>query len=203
MIAVVDCEIGNLRSVEKALQKTGAQAKITFDAKEIERAEAVVLPGVGAFSDAIEFIRRRRLEPVIRDAVEAGKPVLGICLGLQLFLSESEEGGRRPGLGLIEGRVVRFPDTVKVPQMGWNQIKRRAELPLFDGIPEDAFFYFAHSYYAVPERPADVAATTDYGVEYASSVARDNLVGVQFHPEKSGTVGLQMLANFARLAHGG
>lgn len=203
MIAVVDCEIGNLRSVQKAFQRQGFDAKITFDLKEIEQAEAIVLPGVGAFKDAIEFIQSHQLEPVLREAVDKEKPFLGICLGLQLLLSQSEEGGLRKGLGFIKGRVVRFPNSVKVPQMGWNRLDRKGVFSIFEGIPEEAYFYFAHSYYAVPERDEVVVATTDYGIEYASVVSQENLFGVQFHPEKSGTVGLKMLTNFARLAYSG
>lgn len=203
MIAVVDCEIGNLRSVQKAFEREGFEAKVTFDLKEIEQAEAIVLPGVGAFKDAIEFIRSHQLEPVLREAIDKGKPFLGICLGLQLLLSQSEEGGLRQGLGFIEGKVVRFPSSVKVPQMGWNRIKRKADLPIFAGVPDNAYFYFAHSYYAIPFSDEVTGATTDYGVEYASVIWRDNLFGVQFHPEKSGTVGLKLLTNFARLTYSG
>ncbi|MDI3280040.1 MAG: imidazole glycerol phosphate synthase subunit HisH [Bacillota bacterium] len=205
MIAIIDYGMGNLRNVERAFRRLGIPAVVTGDRREVEKASALVLPGVGAFTAAMENLRRAGLEVVIREAVEGGRPFLGICLGLQLLFEESEEGaegGARPrGLGLLPGRVVRFKEGLKVPQIGWNQLHiLRPEAPELQGIEEGSFFYFVHSYYALPADPGTVAATTDYGVSFASAVWRDNLFAVQFHPEKSSRAGLTLLANFARRA---
>ncbi|MFZ3062219.1 MAG: imidazole glycerol phosphate synthase subunit HisH [Actinomycetota bacterium] len=199
MIAIIDCEIGNLRSVQKGFEKVGYEASITYKAPEIDEADAVVLPGVGAFRDAMDFIKGRGLDKIILKTTEKGKPLLGICLGLQLLLSWSEEGGRQRGLDIIRGEVVRLPNTVKVPEMGWNNVKRTGPCPIFERVPENAYFYFAHSYYAAPEDRNVVAGTTDYGVDFSSVICRDNIYGVQFHPEKSGAWGLQILKNFGQL----
>jgi glutamine amidotransferase len=199
LIAIIDCEIGNLRSVQKGLERVGYKASITYKTGEIEEADAIVLPGVGAFKDAMNFIKENKLDGIILRAIEEGKPLLGICLGLQLLLSWSAEGGRQKGLDIIKGEVLRLPNTVKVPQMGWNRVRKLVPCPIFEGIPETAYFYFAHSYYAVPEDRNVVAGKTDYGVDFSSVIWRDHIYGVQFHPEKSGAWGLQILNNFGQL----
>jgi glutamine amidotransferase len=207
MIAIVDYGMGNLGSVQKALERVGATAVVTSDPAVLDTAQGVVLPGVGAFGDAMANLRARRLlEPVLRQ-VKEDKPLLGICLGMQLLFDESEEMGRHRGLGLLPGQVVRFPEgTLKVPHVGWNQLRmadRRPEMALLEGIADGAHAYFVHSYYVVPGEPADVLATTEYGLEFASMVGRGTVVGAQFHPEKSQEVGLRLLRNFARLVSDG
>jgi glutamine amidotransferase len=202
MIAIVDYGVGNLRSVQKALERVGATAVITSDPAGLEAAQGVVLPGVGAFGDGMESLQARGLvEPVMRQ-VEGGKPLLGICLGMQLLFEESEEMGHHRGLGLLPGCVVRFPEgDLKVPHIGWNQL-RIANGGVLAGIADGAYAYFVHSYYAVPAVPDDVRATTEYGVEFASVVERGTIFGAQFHPEKSQEVGLRLLENFAWLVAG-
>jgi imidazole glycerol-phosphate synthase subunit HisH len=199
MIAIVDYGMGNLRSVQKALERVGASAVVTRDPAVLEAARGLVLPGVGAFGDAMVNLRLQRLLAPVLDHAESGKPLLGICLGMQLLFDQSEEMGHHPGLGLLPGRVVRFPaGDLKVPHVGWNQL-RQVQPGLLDGIPEGGYAYFVHSYYTTPEEPADVLATTHYGLEFASVVGRGRIWGAQFHPEKSQEVGLRLLANFARL----
>jgi glutamine amidotransferase len=207
MIAILDYGMGNLRSVQKGLERVGATAVVTADPAALDEAQGVVLPGVGAFGDAMANLQTRRLiDPLLRQ-VAGGKPLLGICLGMQLLFDESEEMGRHRGLGLLPGRVVRFPagDLLKVPHIGWNELRiancelRIAKDGLLAGIADGAYAYFVHSYYALPEEPADVLATTEYGLEFASAVGRGTIFGAQFHPEKSQEVGLRLLANFARL----
>jgi glutamine amidotransferase len=192
--------VGNLRSVQKALERVGAQAEVTSDPALLDRAQGVVLPGVGAFGDGMEHLRGRGLVgPVLRQ-VEQGKPLLGICLGMQLLFDESEEMGQHRGLGLLPGRVVRFPEgELKVPHIGWNQlqvVKGSPEADLLAGMRQAAHAYFVHSYYAAPDDPGDILATTEYGVEFASVVGRGQIWGAQFHPEKSQDVGLRLLRNF-------
>lgn len=199
MISIIDCEIGNLRSVQKAFEFIGVEAIITSDASKIMNSQAVVLPGVGAFHDAVQFLRDRKLDETIRRVVEAGKPFLGICLGMQMFADVSEEGGRLEGFGLINGQVVRLPDSVKIPEMGWNEIAAAPGVAIFKDIPARARFYFAHSYYFQPDYDENIAATTHYGVTYASAVYKDNVFGTQFHPEKSGENGLKILRNFSEM----
>ncbi len=199
MISIIDCEIGNLRSVQKAFEFIGVEAAITSDAAEIMNSRAVVLPGVGAFRDAISFLRETSLDAVIRKVVDAGTPFLGICLGMQMFADVSEEGGRLEGLGLINGQVVKLPDTEKIPEMGWNEIAVTPGVSIFKDVPAGARFYFAHSYYFQPDYDRNIAATTQYGLTYASAVYKDNVFGTQFHPEKSGANGLTILKNFAEL----
>jgi glutamine amidotransferase len=203
MIAIVDYGVGNLRSVQKGLERVGAEAVVTSAPEVLDAALGVILPGVGAFGDAMANLRSRRLlQPVLRQ-VEQGKPLLGICLGMQLLFDESEEMGRHPGLGLLPGRVVRFPEgELKVPHIGWNQLQH-GQSPLLEGVAPGAYAYFVHSYYAVPQEPGDVLAWTEYGVEFASVVGRDRVWGAQFHPEKSQEVGLRLLQNFWRLVNGG
>jgi imidazole glycerol-phosphate synthase subunit HisH len=201
MIAIVDYEMGNLRSVQKGFERVGHSATITSDAAVLANATKIVLPGVGAFRDAIAALRERKLVGPIRDAVAAGKPFLGICLGLQLLFDTSFEDGAHQGLGLIPGDVVRFrlPNGYKVPHMGWNQLRFRRRAPVFEGIEDGAHFYFVHSYYVAPRDTSIVSAETDYPTPFCSSIWRDNLYAVQFHPEKSQSAGLRLLKNFAEL----
>ena len=198
MIAVIDYEMGNLRSVQKALEHVGARAVITRDPAVIAAADAAVLPGVGAFGMCMENLRRHGLIAPVKDYVATGRPFLGICLGMQLLFDGSEEFGPVAGLGVLRGRVVRFPPSpeLKVPHMGWNAVRVARRTPTLAGIDDGDYVYFVHSYYPVPADPAVVATTTGYGVEFASSVARDNVFACQFHPEKSQRVGLRILENF-------
>jgi glutamine amidotransferase len=201
MITIVDYGMGNLRSVQKGFERVGAEATIATTPHEIASAERLVLPGVGAFRDAIGELRRKDLAGPILDHVAAGKLFLGICLGLQLLFNESDEGGRHEGLGVLPGRVERFPEHAgyKVPHMGWNRLQRTGNCPVFNGIPDDAYFYFVHSYHVVPEDEAVVAARTSYIIPFVSAAARENVFAVQFHPEKSQRHGLALLKNFAQL----
>lgn len=201
MIAVVDYGMGNLRSVEKGLKRIGARAEVTRDAKTILSARGVVLPGVGAFSACMENLRRFGLIEPIQEIVRQKRPFLGICLGLQLLFSESEEFGSQKGLDLFPGRVVGFGsgNGLKVPHMGWNGVEVKKESPFLAGISDGAYMYFVHSYYVVPEDPSLVATTTTYGLPFVSSIATDHLFACQFHPEKSQQLGLRILANFSRL----
>ena len=199
MIAIVDYGVGNLRSVQKAFERVGATATVSAETAVLDVARGIVLPGVGAFGDGMDNLRARGwVEPLLAQ-VGAGKPLLGICLGMQLLFEESEEMGRHEGLGLLPGRVVRFPEgDLKVPHIGWNQLRIRGG-ELLVGIEEGAYAYFVHSYYARPEVDDQILATTDYGLEFAAVVGRGLIFGAQFHPEKSQEVGLQLLSNFARL----
>jgi glutamine amidotransferase len=202
-IAIVDYGMGNLRSVQKALGHIGAQAVITADAAVVDQAPAVVLPGVGAFGDAMRNLRETGLDAAIHRAVEAGKPFLGICLGQQLMFETSEEMGHHRGLGLFRGQVRRFPNSkLKVPHIGWNQIHIRREDPLLAGVDSEDFAYFVHSYYVEPEDDRLILATTDYGIDFASIIGRHQVWGIQFHPEKSQDVGLRILANFVQVVEG-
>jgi len=207
MIAVIDYGMGNLRSVQKALEKTGHAALVTSSPQAIRDAGALVLPGVGAFRDCIRSLEKLNLIHPIVQSVKSGKPFLGICLGLQVLFTESGEFGTTPGLNLIPGRVVRFAqrdtpgaERLKIPHMGWNTISLRREAPAFSGIKDGSFFYFVHSYYVVPEDTAVIAATTGYGIEFTSSIQKDNIFACQFHPEKSQGVGLRLLKNFGAWA---
>ena len=199
-IVIIDYGMGNLRNVQKAFERIGFEARVTRNKKEIERASAIVLPGVGAFKDCMGNLEKFGLiEPLLR-SIEKGKPYLGICLGLQILFSESEEFGFQKGLGLIRGKVVKFkPDQEhKVPHMGWNGIEKKMEVPFFRGIESGDFFYFVHSYYVIPEEPQWVSTLTSYGISFVSSIWKENLFGTQFHPEKSQQKGLKILENFAR-----
>ncbi len=196
MIAIIDYGMGNLRSVQKAIEKVGGKACITQSPKEIESAEKIILPGVGAIRPAIKRLKDLDLVKPIQNAIDSQKPFLGICLGLQLLFEESDEGGIVKGLGILPGKVERF-SKLKVPQMGWNQIKiKQKKCPLFKGIADLSYVYFCHSYYVKPKSTATVATQTNYGINYASSIWKDNVFGVQFHPEKSQTIGLKILKNF-------
>jgi glutamine amidotransferase len=201
MIVIVDYGMGNLRSVQKGFERVGQAATITSDPAVLADATKVVLPGVGACRDAIAALRSRGLVDPIRAAIDADKPLLGICLGLQLLFDTSYEDGRHKGLGVLAGEVVRFdvPAEYKVPHMGWNQVHFRRRPPIFAGIDEGTHFYFVHSYYVVPRDPAVIATETDYPEPFCSSVWRGHLYAMQFHPEKSQEAGLRVLKNFAEL----
>ena len=199
MIGIVDYGVGNLRSVQKAFGAVGYSALILSEARQIRGASKIVLPGVGAFGDAMDNLRKRSLLDPLVEAAGRGVPLLGICLGLQLFFEESEELGVHKGLGIFRGRVRRFPPGLKVPHIGWNQIQVRRESAILAGVPEGSFFYFVHSYYADPADERDVQATTDYGIDYASVVGSETVFGIQFHPEKSQELGLRILRNFGDL----
>jgi len=198
-VVVIDYGLGNLRSVTKALEAVGARAELTSEPERIIAAERAVLPGVGAFSAGMRNLEALHLLPAIRQRITEGKPLLGICLGLQLLFTLSDEHGVHHGLDVVKGRVVRFGGELKIPHMGWNTVtpvRQPAASRLFEGIPDDSYFYFVHSYYVVPEEESVVAATAEYGVRFACAIARDNLFAVQFHPEKSGNIGLKLLENF-------
>jgi len=197
-VAIIDYGVGNLRSVEKAFAATGCAAVISSDENILRKAERLVLPGVGAFGACMNALIERGFDELVRDRVAAGTPLLGVCVGMQMLFQESEEFGTTHGLGLLRGRVNRFSADLVAPQVGWNQIRQRVPHPLFEGIEDAAFFYFVHSYYCEPVAGEVILGETDYGVTYASVVARENLFGVQFHPEKSQTTGLRLLSNFAR-----
>ena len=197
MIAVVDYGRGNLGSVEKALGRLGMRAIITQDPRAVADAEAVVLPGDGAFHDAMGTLEALGLLAPIRGCVDAGRPFLGICLGYQLLFTESDEFGQGKGLDVISGAVRRFPSGLKVPHMGWNQVEHAGDLVLFDGVPSGAHFYFVHSYYPEPTGPSFSMATCTYGVTFPAAVERAGLFATQFHPEKSQRWGIRLLENFA------
>lgn len=201
MIAIVDYQMGNLRSVQKAFERIGYAAEITASPRVLEQADKIVLPGVGAFRDAITELRRRDLIEPLQTAIGSGKPFLGICLGLQLLFDVSYEDGTHPGLGIIPGEVVRFAQRPgrKVPHMGWNQAHILRRPPLLQGIDDRTYFYFVHSYYVVPQDPQWTAVEADYHGRFCAMVWRDNLFASQFHPEKSQAHGLRFLQNFAEL----
>lgn len=199
-LVVIDYQSGNLRSVAKALESVGVSPLVTGEAEQIAAADAVVLPGVGSGPAAMKALRQRKLVDPIREYVNSGRPFLGVCLGLQLLLERTEEGNA-DCLGSVTGSVKRLPDGLKVPHMGWNSVYFKREHPVFDGIPQDSHFYFVHSYYASPKDDTWVAGTTDYGVSFCSIYARDNVAATQFHPEKSGRLGLRIYENFVKLAH--
>jgi glutamine amidotransferase len=199
-IVIVDYGMGNLRNVQKGFEKIGVEARLTRNKKEIGGASAIVLPGVGAFKDCMENLEKYGLvEPLLR-SIEKGKPYLGICLGLQILFSESEEFGSHKGLDLIKGRVVRFvPDSEhKVPHMGWNTIEKKKEAPLLQGVEDGDFFYFVHSYYVIPDQTQWISSLTTYGKPFVSSIWKENLFAAQFHPEKSQQKGLKILENFVK-----
>ncbi len=201
MISIVDYGMGNLRSVQKAFEKLGVPAKIVTRPDEIDTAEKLVLPGVGAFRDAIHELQRQELVAPIKAHIQADKPFLGICLGLQMLFDVSYEDGEWPGLGIIPGKVIRFSDhpELKVPHMGWNELEVVGEPRLLRDIPRDSYFYFVHSYFVEPVDERVIAARTDYGQRFVSMIARNNLFATQFHPEKSQAVGLKLLSNFATI----
>jgi glutamine amidotransferase len=202
MIAIIDYGMGNLRSVQKAFEHLGYPAVLTREAAVIGKADRVVLPGVGAFGDAMDQLRALRLIEPIHAAIKSGRPFLGICVGVQLLFEESEEMGHHTGLGVFPGKVVRFRISRKVPHIGWNQIHIQRETPLLAGIPDGSFAYFVHSYYAKPADPSLVLAKTDYEIEFLSIAGRGQVFGIQFHPEKSQEIGLRILRNFAEMQVG-
>lgn len=207
MINIIDYEMGNLRSVEKAFESLGFKAQVSADPDDIRSADKIVLPGVGAFRDCINNLRNGGFVEPLLEHINAGRPMLGICVGMQMLFDESEEFGRHKGLGLIPGKVVRFPsgmvengERLKVPHMGWNNIDIVKPAPIFKGIADGSFVYFVHSYYCAAENSSDVAASCRYGdIEFSASIWRDNIMATQFHPEKSQDVGLQIFRNFGEL----
>lgn len=197
-VAILDYGVGNLRSVEKAFAAAGSDAIVSDDERVLDEAEALVLPGVGAFAACMKALSARGFDELIRQRAAEGTPLLGVCVGMQMLFEKSEEFGETRGLGLLRGGVRKFTGDLLVPQVGWNQVRQPRAHPLLDGIEDQAFFYFVHSFYCEPDDPAIVIGETDYGGPYASVVAQGNISGVQFHPEKSQAAGLRLLGNFAR-----
>lgn len=202
MIAIIDYGAGNLRSVANAIARLGYQPRITNHAEDLSEAQAVILPGVGAAGDTMESLRKLGLVEPIKRLIADDRPFFGVCIGLQVLFTGTEEGGWHDCLGVIQGRVKKLPAGLKVPHMGWNQVRQRFNHPVFEGIPDEANFYFVHSYYGEPEDKSLVTGETEYGVMMSSVITRGNLVATQFHPEKSGDYGLKMYANFLRHATG-
>ncbi len=201
MIVIVDYGMGNLRSVEKGFLKVGVDVKVTSSPRDVEDASAVVLPGVGAFRDCMRNLDDLGLLNAVLRSIEKGKPYLGICLGLQILFSESTEFGHCRGLDVIKGKVVRFPAMgLKIPHMGWNTVRLKKAPPVFNGIVDESYFYFVHSYYVVPDSDEPVSGTTTYGIEFTSMVWKDNIIATQFHPEKSQRLGLRVLKGFGEFA---
>jgi len=204
-LVIIDYGMGNLRSVQKAVERVGFSAPITDDPEAVRTADRIILPGVGAFADAIACLRQKGLVEPIIEFIRRGRPFLGICLGLQMLFGESFEDGRHAGLGILRGTVERFDPNppggvrIKVPHMGWNRIRIRGAAPVLDGVPDGSHMYFVHSYYVKPADPSVIATETDYGVPFTSMVWKDNLFATQFHPEKSQAHGLRLLLNFCRI----
>jgi glutamine amidotransferase len=196
-VAIIDYGVGNLRSVEKAFHAGGVDAQVSADEEVLRAAERLVLPGVGAFRACVEALSARSFDRLVRERVEAGTPLLGVCVGMQMLFEESEEFGVTRGLGLLRGRVRRFPGGLRVPQVGWNRVEWSGAHPLAEGVGDGPFFYFVHSFYCDAGDDSAVVGRTEYGLTYASVVARSNVCGVQFHPEKSQAAGLRLLKNFA------
>lgn len=197
MIVIIDYGMGNLMNIKRGLEKVGGKVVITSDIATIKKADAIVLPGVGAFGPAMKNLRK--FETVIRNAIKEGKPFLGVCLGMQLLFPQSEEGGLFKGLDIIKGKVVRLPNEVKVPQVGWNAIKIVKDSSLLQGIKDNSYVYFVNSYVPLPSDKSIVVAKTEYGISFPSVISKGNIFATQFHPEKSGDVGLKILENFVRL----
>ncbi len=201
-IAIIDYDIGNLRSVEKAFTSQGLPAEVTKDEQVIRAADKLVLLGVGAFGYAMDSLRKYGFDKLIHEAADVGKPIIGLCVGLQMLFDEGHEFGVHKGLGLLPGKVIKFPEDLRVPHVGWNQITYQngsAQHAVFRGLPDESFYYFVHSYYCEPADASCVMGETDYGLRYASICGRGNVVGVQFHPEKSQETGLRLLKNFAEM----
>jgi glutamine amidotransferase len=196
-VAVVNYGVGNLRSIKRGLEKSGAAVEITHNPTSLRGSDAIVLPGVGAFAPAVKNMAP--IADVVADAMEEGKPIFGVCLGLQLLFTRSSEGGSVKGLGFLSGDIVKLPETVKAPQMGWNTLNIVQAHPLLDGVKDGSYVYFVHSYYPQPTDPDVIVATTEYGVRFPSMVAKKNLFATQFHPEKSSKTGLTILKNFVRV----
>uniref|UniRef100_A0A7C4EKU5 Imidazole glycerol phosphate synthase subunit HisH n=1 Tax=Thermodesulfovibrio aggregans TaxID=86166 RepID=A0A7C4EKU5_9BACT len=201
MIAIIDYGMGNIRSVSKAFETAGAEISVTQNPEEIMKARAIVLPGVGAFKNCMENLSELGLLQAIKEEILNGKPYFGICLGLQILFTESEEFGLCKGLDILKGRVVRFslPQNYKIPHMGWNSVKFKKKNKIFEEIPDNSYFYFVHSYYVIPEDSKAVAGVTDYGVEFTSMMIQENIFATQFHPEKSQKIGLKLIRNFVKL----
>ena len=202
MIAIIDYGAGNLRSVVNAVSKLGYRPKVTGNPDDMLDAQAVILPGVGAAADTMENLKASGMTDPIRRFIAEGRPFLGVCIGLQILLTGTEEGGGHECLGIIPGQVRRLPPGLKIPHMGWNQVRQKISHPIFRGISDEANFYFVHSYYVEPEDKSLVAGETEYGISFCSVVAKNNLIATQFHPEKSGEVGLKIYDNFIRIALG-
>jgi len=199
-VVVVDYGAGNLHSVSRAVVNAGTRPLVTSNPSYLDDAEAVIVPGVGAAADTMSNLRASGFVEPIRDYIASGRPFLGVCMGQQALFVVSEEGGEHECLGILPGRVVRFSNGLKVPHMGWNQVRIVKQHPIFEGVDDGSYFYFVHSYYPQPADPDVVIGETEYGVTFASVIARDNIVATQFHPEKSGEAGLRMYANFLRIA---
>ena len=195
IITVIDYQAGNIRSVEKALEKSGASVRVSGKASDLEKSDAVVFPGQGSCDSSMVNLRNQGLDEVLVEWINSGKPFMGVCLGLQLLLEESDEGDEK-GLGVLEGRVEKLPEGQKIPHMGWNSVRFTTDHPVFKGVSQNAYFYFVHSYIAVPKASSIIAGHTEYGRDFCSAVAFDNVVAVQFHPEKSGENGLNIYKNF-------
>ena len=200
MIVIIDYGAGNLHSVANAITKLGYQPKITSRPRDLVNARAVILPGVGAAADTMKNLKMLGMEEPICQFISEGRPFFGVCIGLQILFAGTEEGGGHECLGVIPGQVRKLPAGLKTPHMGWNQVKQVASHPIFEGIPDEANFYFVHSYYAEPDDKSVVVGETSYGITICSAIARGNLIATQFHPEKSGEFGLRMYANFVKLA---
>ena len=200
MIAIIDYGAGNLRSVTNALVKLGYQPKVTREPEDVLNASAVIFPGVGAAADAMQSLRDSGLDEAIQEVIRADQPLFAICVGMQVLMSSTEEGGWNECMGIIPGTVKKLPAGLKVPHIGWNQVKQMVRHPIFEDIPDESNFYFVHSYYAEPENITVVAGATEYGITLCSVLIKDNLVATQFHPEKSGTIGLRMYDNFLKMA---
>ncbi|NLK38611.1 MAG: imidazole glycerol phosphate synthase subunit HisH [Epulopiscium sp.] len=198
MLGIIDYGMGNLRSVQKAFEFLGHEAIISDDAAILYEADKIILPGVGAFADAIAALREKKLDILLQTIVKEQKPLLGICLGMQLLFDKSYEYGEHEGLGILEGKILKLPSDVKVPHMGWNSLDVKKEAPLFEGLSKEPYVYFVHSYYLETDAPI-VSATTYYGKEISVAAQQDNVFALQFHPEKSGDIGLKILHNFGRI----
>lgn len=201
MIAIIDYGMGNIRSVSKAFETTGAEVAVIQNPDEIKKTKAIVLPGVGAFKDCMKNLSELGLINVIKEEILSGKPYFGICLGLQILFTESEEFGLCKGLNILKGKVVRFslPENYKIPHMGWNNVKFKKKNKVFEEIPDNSYFYFVHSYYVMPEVSEAIAGVTDYGIEFTSMIIHENIFATQFHPEKSQKIGLKLIKNFIQL----
>tara|TARA_Y100000588_G_C14169864_1_gene888644 strand:- start:266 stop:904 length:639 start_codon:yes stop_codon:yes gene_type:complete len=195
IITVIDYQAGNIRSVEKALEKSGASVRVSGKASDLEKSDAVVFPGQGSCDSSMVNLRNQGLDEILVEWINSGKPFMGVCLGLQLLLEESDEGDEK-GLGVLEGRVEKLPEGQKIPHMGWNSVRFTTDHPVFKGVSQNSYFYFVHSYIAVPKASSIIAGHTEYGRDFCSAVAFDNVVAVQFHPEKSGENGLNIYKNF-------
>ena len=198
-VAIIDYGVGNLRSVENAFKSQGISAVVSSDEKVLREARKLVLPGVGAFAACMGGLTKLGFDHVVREAAAEGKPIIGLCVGLQMLFDEGHEFGVHRGLGLLRGRVVKFDDGLRVPHVGWNQVSFCKQSPIFEGLDDESFFYFVHSFYVEADQSEEVLGTTEYGRRYPSICGKDRLFGVQFHPEKSQATGLRLLANFANL----